>query len=158
MTANLVHAYTDYWIERAKFRAKQRVELEKHLHDKAVTLGKAIYEAREAGNRIEDIMVLVGRKNKSFIYEMLNIFHASRKPEPEVEPEPSGEIEELYSFYKNIDGNFVVAIPNENTQILTRNSIGGFDIPNDWVEGDAEQRARYKTILREIHDYEAGQK
>jgi len=160
---SLVHWYTRYRTEKTKIRARQRLELERELRPLAVELGRAIVDERNKGKRIEDIGYMIGLKNKTFIYSMIEEFKHSGEPTPTTPPE-QGAVEpaeitfepyELYDF--EYHGNTaVLSIIEDGTPteyVLGLSNTGEVvTTPEAWLTASKDQRKLYAKIIKEIED------
>lgn len=72
-----VRSYTTYRNKRAAVKKQQRVELEAMTNDELVVFGKAAYEAREAGFKIEEILEALGQKNRNLLYAAIKAYKAA---------------------------------------------------------------------------------
>ena len=86
--------YLKFRDTKTKLRRKYRAELKKNVQPDFALLGKEISEARNAGFKVEEIMIVMGLKNRNFMYDALKAYEKSKGTEgqtfelPETEPDP----------------------------------------------------------------------
>lgn len=156
--------YIRYRAKRMEIKKRHRVELEKELTNEALSLGEAFIAQRALGKRIEDIGYMIGLKNRTFIYKMIDLYnkaqaeeekHSEYEPEPvEVEEKPE-KVDAEYEI--NYSGNTaVVTVYREEdaTQHIVETFQGIIEMPEEWItEPDRTQRKLYAKIIKEIEEH-----
>lgn len=160
MSAELVSRYIKYRTKRAQIKARQREELEHELTPWALDLGEAIIEQRAHGKRIEDIGFLIGLKNRTFIYKMIDAYNAAHAPEfeiPEVQ-EPGENLDKRYEIdYTESSANVKVYGEEEVNLFAVPFFQGVVELPEVWVtEPDRHKRKLYSQIAKEVTAHAVG--
>lgn len=152
--ADLIGAYTTYRVEKAKIRAQQRVELELRLTPYAEAVGREMeLERFENGLRIEDLLVLIGTKNRATAYSFINAWRKSRQPEiPAVQAEP--EAAEYSIRYDYMNALAQVTIGDSTSQVVLDGDGQVAIMPEAWIATDERaKRALYRKIIQEINSH-----
>ncbi len=152
----LTKATERYKIARGIVKQAQRVQLEETLHDEKVTLGKAIVTARaERGLTIDEIGLIIGIKNRTFIYDMINAYINTEEKPVATETETETETPEYTIEYLDDSGTAVVTFGEDEIYYLTlvEGTRQSFDLPIEWPDHSAPRRALYKQIIAEARGH-----
>lgn len=155
----LVRRYVRYRDEKAKIRARQKDELNRELLPFLRDVGEAVIARQGAGDSVDVILDALGSQNKTFMYEAKAEYQRGPTPPQEAsEPAiaPGGGLlhrpEEAYSLFNEGQRTgveiYTHGMPVETYYIDFVN--GEPVVPDEWATHDAERRALYKKILKEI--------
>lgn len=152
----LIARYIRYRTKRAQIKARQREELELELLPEAVDLGQSIKEQRSLGKRIDDIGYMIGLKNRTFIYKMLDTYEDSKQEELPITPEiePVKTLDKPYEIEYTESSAIVKVYDEESSETFTISTYQGIiEIPQEWVgEADRAKRKLYAQITKEINE------
>ena len=143
----------------ARRRAKEvhRVMLEESLHHDKAELGKAIVTARsERGLTIDEVGLIIGIKNRTFIYDMINAYLKEKTPVTQTTETEEDTTTTPYTIeYFDDTDMFEVKFGEDEIYFLNRveGTRQGVEVPEEWVDHTKERRALYKDILAEIRGW-----
>ena len=156
----LLKAVEDYKTARQNVKAAQKITLEESLEAEKAHLGKMIVEARSnRGLTIDDIGLIIGIKNRTFIYDMINAHYRRQGPAtvPNTtndtttdEPTPEYSIE-----YLEDSDTAVVTFSDDEIYYLERveGTRQSFQVPEEWADHSKERRSQYKEILNSVREH-----
>lgn len=160
--SELVRAYEKYRSKRAQIKERQKAELERELEDYAVDVGRAVLDERGEGKTVDDILVILGNKNRNFVYDVINTakkFSDNTLPDqPEAVTEP-GSLS--FTILDNGPHEYVVTLlrygfdgTQEYTVTLHTDKWGKVvDMPEDWwLNATKEDKKVYKEIISTIEE------
>lgn len=152
----LVRATETYRTARKIVKQAQRVQLEAALQSEKAVLGKAIVTARsERGLTIDEVGLIIGIKNRTFIYDMINAYLKEETPVTQTtETEEDTTTPYTIEYFDDTD-MFEVKFGEDEIYFLNRveGTRQGVEVPEEWVDHTKERRALYKDILAEIRGW-----
>lgn len=162
MTDNieLIKATESYKEERRKLKEIQRRTLEDMLEEDKAELGRAIVTARsERGLTIDDIGLIIGIKNRTFIYDMINAYNRSQQATVTTSDDDVFPTDDpnLYGVEWLDDDNVRVFFSDNEQYYLSRieGTKNGWELPEEWADHTRERRNQYKQILAELREHAA---
>lgn len=161
--SELVRAYEKYRSKRAQIKERQKAELERELEDYAVDVGRAVLDERAEGKTVDDILVILGNKNRNFVYDVINTAKRFNDPTLPDEPAAETEVRSLQYTIQNTDtpNEYYVTLERfdgdgpQNWRVVLHTDKWGkvVDMPEEWwLNATKEDRAVYKEIIQEIEE------
>ena len=153
----LMRATETYRTARKIVKQAQRVQLEAALQSEKAVLGKAIVTARsERGLTIDEVGLIIGIKNRTFIYDMINAYLKEKTPVTQTTETEEDTATTPYTIEYFDDADmFEVKFGDDEIYFLNRveGTRQGVEVPEEWVDHTKERRALYKDILAEIRGW-----
>ena len=153
----LMRATETYRTARKIVKQAQRVQLEAALQSEKAVLGKAIVTARsERGLTINEVGLINGIKNRTFIYDMINAYLKEETPVTQTTETEEDTTTTPYTIeYFDDTDMFEVKFGEDEIYFLNRveGTRQGVEVPEEWVDHTKERRALYKDILAEIRGW-----
>lgn len=156
MTAQLnlvTKAYLKFRETKRKIKNRHKRELVEFAKPDLIALGAEISSCRDAGFKVEDIMRVMGLKNRNFLYEALEAYRESTgKPEdviPEL-PEPPQNAEESVTVTKDGQSGIIAQIGSQEYR-LTVNTRGQItNMPEEWLQSlPSDKLAQVKEVINQ---------
>lgn len=148
--SNVTKGYIKYVDSRRKIKARQRTELAAENLPDLQVLGKAVYDAQNAGHRIEEIMVTIGVRNKNLLYDARNAYLLTLDPS-NIEESTPDSVADVVDVRKKSDTSVFIRIAlggTEYAETFTVDAHGSIiDLPDEWLAASAEPA--FRTALRD---------
>ena len=145
--------YLAFKNRKLKIREEHKRLLQQGADEEKLALGEAIWNAREAGFRVDEIMLVMGLKNRNFLYEALSFYKDSDKPEvPVVVEEPDAPSTQDDLTVTRLDEHtFSVSLLGE-VNVLTVSKQGQIaNMPESWLRDlDSVKKTLVKEAIKQI--------
>jgi hypothetical protein len=161
-TTALVQSVVKYREQRAKIKARQRLELEQELEAWKADVGDEIAAVRRTGLSVADVCNAIGNQNRTFVYDMIGASarrngtakreydHSKYEQDHGREREPA-----TYSIEYGENVARVAFDDDVSTEWYDIQIIDGVpDLPEEWADHTKERREIYKKIIAEIKDHD----
>lgn len=152
----LTQSVVRYHTEKAKIKARQRIELEAELETFAADVGDEIQRLRTEGHAsINDVSAIIGVQNRTFIYKMIDA-SKNRSTPKEVPTEDVTEDDDstpLYVIEWHNNDTLARVVFDETEHYDIPVIDGSPDLPEEWAEHTRERRDLYKQIAKQIREH-----
>lgn len=138
--------YVRFRSAKDKLKEQKRQEIIEEMHGDLVELGRAVQNARKAGFKVDEIIAVMGIKNRNFMYDALRAFEKLDEPDTQPEPEPSPEAIE-WSLVKLSDSQLQVTMNDEVTVLMVNKRGIITDMPVEWL---SNKNPNVRRVVKEI--------
>lgn len=157
MRNELTAAYSAYVEGRQQVKQELRQELVERSEPLLIALGAAVVDALDSGMNMTEIARTLDVSNRNLLYDAKNAYRPrtdvmdaiiSRTNTPAT---PSTDVAEAsWSAERIGDTDWEVTIGDDTYMLVTDDDSGVLVVPDEWATASAEERALYKTILKEL--------
>lgn len=163
VATNLINAYLSYKQERARIKNRQRLELERELEPYLHLMGEAIHTERSKNAKsMDEVLDMLGTRNRNLAYNAESFFRQgllSADPEPVSTPDPTDPPEAVdtaaYGVHRLSEYVFLVTFSDGTEQEVTIHN-GEVDVPDAWLSGSKDDRAKYREVIDAIRETAQG--
>lgn len=145
--------YLDYRRARERKKAQQREELEEFSASYLVALGQVIHEARNSGHKIDEIMFVMGLKNRNFLYSALNAYTGGNEFDDNPKPVHAPETPLDVSMERVSDTSVKVRIGDDEWQLPVNQRGTLTAMPDEWLLSTSfEYRQAVQQVVQGVHE------
>ena len=143
-------SYIQWRDRKNRKKRQQREELKEYTLPALAQLGQDIAQARSAGHKIDDVMSVMGLKNKNFMYDALRAYQdANGLADEDVIPDASEAPVPTSVSVTKITDTQVSADIEGDIKFLTVNDRGVIiDMPEAWLKNlDATKKSQVQEVI-----------